>query len=267
MKKFNLIAFGFAYVLFNNETIAKEDGTPIIADKKGEVSLVCATEVEYGGKTHKEGATVKIKMSELMGWVEEDQWENVEDVEEKEEEAPEVTAYKEKHKELKKVVKEVQLAFLDCDDDEKMPSLRKAWKAAVAKLEAHEATAPKSARRGRKPADEIVYNDEQKAAIKVYTDALEVVDAIKVKLTEAKEAVEKAKEGLPGTYKVKGNSGTSQGEKINDEIRAKIYKMAHIDEPKSGPSAIGKIFKYSPQYSALIIKDEKSKKAYEASIA
>jgi hypothetical protein len=261
MKKFSLLAFGFVYTLFNDQTLTKDsDGTKIQADTKGNVTLVTATEVTLGKKVHKEGASVSLKLSDIMSWVEEKDWVDV--VAPTSEDAKK--AFQTKLKELRGVEKTTSEEALNASDTD-FVAKRKVWQAAKQAVEDFEKTAPASAKSGRKS---ITYTEAEQATITAYNEAVTAHKAAKEAVVTASTKIGEAAKLLPATYKVKGSHGNGgvKAPKLTPVILAEMIKAkngeAYTAQGVSYPalvggaktSAIAKAFGYSYQYTSIKLK-------------
>lgn len=291
MKKFNLLTFGFDYTLFNNGTLTKNDAaaTSIVGDKKGMVTLAAAAEVDYDGKSYKAGDKVKVSVETILGWVEGNEWESIEgganesgeggateapkETKAKKELTAEQIAAKENLKALKDAEAKAQIEVLNCEDESKFAGLRATWQAANKALVDAMAKAPKAAKTSKAKVA-VVYTPEQQLTIDAYTTALKAVNDAKAAMALLVIALNEAKTKVPSTYKTKGNAGTGTNggpkpPKMDDSIRDEIVKASEgkaytaqgVEFPaveegtKIGKSAIARNFGYSPQYTALQLKN------------
>ena len=272
MKKFVLIGFGFAgYTLFSDEHIEKADGTKIVADPKGEVALEVSSEVTIYKKKRKVGEVVKVKMSDIMAWGEDEAWEDVPA------ENAKTSVSKEVKDEVKTLNANVAKASSDLVDavmggatDTKAlaTAVADAKKKLADYLAAHpEATAKAKTGRTAKAKTEVVYTDEEKANILAYTTAKTAHETAKTALATAIEAKKKAAEALPSGYKIKGGARTGEKPpKMTDEIRAEIVKCtkgeAYTAKGVAYPAKAGgesvaqtaRVFGYSGAYTAAQVK-------------
>lgn len=254
MKQFNLLAFEFAYTLFNNGTLQKQDEqkTMVMPNDKGMLTLEAASDVTINKKKIAKGKTVVISLDEVNSWVEENEWVDV--IVPEDEKSAEVEAFKKKLKELREVEKQASQAALDADDATFIAK-RQAWKEAKLAIEEFEKTAPVKIRKNAKKVEIIVFTDEEKKLIEVY-------EAAKLVHKEWEEtgaplilALNEAKKALPEKYKVKGTNKRKDGErapKMTAEIRAKMLAF-QLDGDKSA-SAVAREFGYSPQYATVGLK-------------
>ena len=280
MKKFSLATLFFAgYAIFNDGHIEKADGTKIVADPKGNVTLVCSEDCTIATKKYKAGKPVTIKLTDLMSWVEDTDWEEVPAAPV----AGEADAEKEAAKEAKKKVKELEgnvtkasealiEAVMSGKPTTGLTEAVSAAKKELADYIAANPTATKAKSTSTKAAKvEVVYTDAEKEAIAGYEAKKAEFDLAKTALETAKTEMGVAKEALPSSYKVKGNASTGVGggpkpPKMTDAIRAEIKKAAkgeaYTAQGKEYPAVevaektaqIARNFGYSGAYTAAQIK-------------
>ena len=263
MKKtmFNLIAFGFAYTMFNDNGVKtitnNEDGATVEPNEKGEVVLIADIDIEFPAEGKKKAYTLKagspytITVENLASWIEDGQWVEVpESAVDAEKEAMQTRI-----KELRKQMKTKQGEIADCEDmGDAFMKLKAEYAVIKTELEALEAKSTVKVGRVAKNKPVIEYTEEEKVKIGNYESAIENVKQIKDSLKKANEIVEALKATLPETYKVKGNAGTSEGVRVTDAIRLEIYEMRKTMKP----AEIAKTHKYSTQYISLVAKQGKA---------
>lgn len=270
--QFDLIVFGFAYILFNDGTLVKNDETkaPIVANDKGKVKLEVAAETKVGNKTYKPGETAEIKLETIQSWVEETDWIETPTastdgakVEESEEQKQ---ARKDKAKELKKAVDAAQMAVLGAKPED-FTKLKAAYEQAKNAYDTF--TASTSKKKGSTAAA-VVYTEDEKKHIAEYEAKRTSFETAKTTLATTKAAMDEAKKALPASYKTKGHAGTGTGggekpPKADEAIRAKMYQSFKDGAGKKTISDIAREFGYSAAYANHIIK--KMKATEEAAVA
>ncbi len=269
MKKFNLTALGFAYMLFNDGSLTKLDGNgeKIVADKSGNVKLVAAKTTKYNKKQYKAGEEITMPIEDVLTWVEDEQWEEVPN--EAGEGASDTAkdANKERIAELRKAEKKAQTEALMADPSE-FPAKKEAWMKIKTELDELTAKTPKASKAKK---EEIKYSEDEQKAIDAYLAKKASVDVAKVAIDTATAEMKTAKEALPTTYKTKGtrSTGTGGGPKppqMTDDIRINIvkaikgeaYNVHGTDMPAlEGGLTVAKTaraFGYSGAYTALAKK-------------